>query len=143
MQPIDQSQPNIDERYRTLLILWAAMFISVLSFLLFINLSGVEPTPNPRLSLALNTFGLVTVVLSFLVKIKILQKSAEVQRLDLVQVAHVVAFALCEMSAIAGLVDHYLTGSLYYIMGFAWALMGILLHFPQKRHLLNASPQEF
>ena len=143
MQSNDKIQPDIDGRYRTLITLWAAMFLSVLSFLLFINLSKVEPSPNPKLSLALNTFGLVPVALSFLVKPKILEKSIEAQRLDLVQVGHVAAFALCEISALAGVVDHFITGSLYYLMGFAWALIGIVSHFPQRKYVLAASNKEF
>jgi hypothetical protein len=60
-----------------------------------------------------------------------------------VQVAYVVAFAFCEASALLGLVDHYLTGSNYYRLGFALGLLGIILHFPRKNYLLAASNMEF
>ena len=143
MQPIDQSQPNIDGRYRTLLVLWAAMFLSVLSFLLFINLSTVTPVDNPKLSLALNAIGIVPVTLSFVFKITILRKAIQTRRPDLVQVAYVMAFALCEMSALLALMSHYLTGSKDYYLGFAFGLFGIFLHLPRKSYLLAASNKEF
>ncbi len=140
MQP-DQNQSNIDARYRTLLSLWAAMFVSVLSFLLFINLAAVKPIANPRLSLILNLAGIAPVSMSFVLKIKILQKSIDTQRLDLVQTAYVLAFALCEMSAILGLMSRYLTGSNDYYIGLGFALFGILLHLPRKRYLLAADKE--
>ena len=143
MQPINSDQPNIDTRYRTLLILWAAMFISVLSFLLFINVSSVIPAANPKLSLTLNLIGIVPVAASFILKIKMLQKAIEGRRLDLVQVAYVLAFALCEIAALLGLMSHYLTGSNDYYLGFGLGLIGIFMHFPRKQYLLAASNREF
>ena len=142
MQP-DQNQSNIDGRYRTLLTLWAAMFVSVLSFLLFINLAAVKPIANARLSLILNLVGIAPVAMSFVLKIKILQRSINTQRLDLVQTAYVLAFALCEISAILGLMSRYLTGSNDYYIGLGFALLGILLHLTRKRYLLAAADKEF
>ncbi len=122
----DPSKTNPDARYRTLLILWMA-----------------EVDPNQKLSLALNTLGLVPVALSFLFKQKILERSVEEQRVDLVQVAYVVSFAFCEVPALLGLVDHFVTGSKYYIVGFSIAGLGMLLHFPLKKNLIAASYRQF
>jgi hypothetical protein len=133
----------VDARYRTIVVLWAAILMSVLSFLLFINLTPVEPVGNTRLSLALNTAGIVPVALSFLLKSKIVQQAIDQRRMDLVQVAYTVAMALCEVSGLLGLMDHYLTGSSYYPLGFGIALLGMLLHFPQKKYVVAASGQEF
>lgn len=143
MQPIDQNQPNIDARYRTLLTLWAAMFLSILSFLLFINLSPVKPVENARLSLILNLVGMAPVAMSFLLKIKVLQKSIETRRLELVQTAYVLAFALCEMAAILGLMSRYLTGSKDFYISLGFGLFGIFLHLPRKKYLLAAADKEF
>jgi hypothetical protein len=143
MQPLDQNQSDIDARYRTLLILWAAMFVSVLSFLLFINLAPVKPVDNPRLSLILNIAGIAPVAMSFVLKIKILQKAVDTRRMDLVQTAYVLAFGLCEMSAILGLMSRYLTGSNDYYIGLGFGLFGILLHLPRKKYLLAAADKEF
>jgi hypothetical protein len=142
MQP-DPNQPNIDLRYRTILPLWFAISMSLVMFLVLIHLSPVELVENRRLSLLLNCLGIVPLGIWFLVKQRLLDRSVDEQRLDLVQVAYVVAFALCEPSALLGLMDHFLTGSKYYYVGFSFAGLGMLLHFPQKRHLLAASRQEF
>src|SRR3954464_3354791 len=143
MQPNDPNQASIDARYRAILILWAAISMSIMSFLFVINLVPAQIAPNSRLSLTLNLAGIAPVALSFILKIKLLQQSIEMNRIELVQIAYVLALALCEMSALLGLIDHFLTGSNYYPVGFAFGLLGILLHFPQKKYLLAASGQEF
>ena len=139
----DPIQTNLDARYRTMLILWFALSMSVLMYLIFVQLTAVEVNPNLKLSLALNTLGLVPVALSFLFKQKILEKSVDEQRLDLVQVAYVVSFAFCEVPALLGLVDHFVTGSKYYGVGFSVAALGMLLHFPLKKNLIAASYRQF
>jgi hypothetical protein len=143
MQPIDSNQPNIEMRYRTLLILWFAICMSVLMFLVLIRFVTVEVSGNQMLSLALNCLGVVPMGISFLLKQRILNQAVEAQRLDLVQVGYVVAYALCEAAALLGLMSHFLFGSSYYYLGFMFAGLGMLLHFPQKRYLLDASRQQF
>src|SRR6266699_3739704 len=139
----DLNQTNLDVRYRTLLILWFALTMSVLMYLLFVQMTTVEIKSNQKLSLALNTLGLVPVALSFLIKQKILDRSVGEQRLELVQVAYVISFAFCEVPALLGLVDHFVTGSKYYGVGFSVAALGMLLHFPLKKNLIAASYKQF
>ena len=139
MKPTNSDKPDIEARYRTLLILWFAICMSVLMFMVVIYLSPVVVAENPKLTLALNSLGLLPVALSFLLKQRALAKSVATQRLDLVQSAYVLSFALCESSALLGLVDHFTTGSRYSYFGFVIAGIGLLLHFPQKQNLVNAS----
>ena len=139
MKPTDTDQPDIDARYRTLLILWFAICMSVLMFLALTRLASVAAVENRNLTLALNSLGLLPVALSFLLKQRALAKSVATQRLDLVQSAYVLSFALCESSALLGLVDHFTTGSRYSYFAFVIAGIGLLLHFPQKQNLVNAS----
>ena len=139
MKPTGTDQPDIDARYRTLLILWFAICTSVLMFLALTRLASVAAVENRNLTLALNSLGLLPVALSFLLKQKALVKSVATQRLDLVQSAYVLSFALCESSALLGLVDHFTTGSRYSYFAFVIAGIGLLLHFPQKQNLVNAS----
>ena len=139
MKPTETDQPDLDARYRTLLILWFAICMSVLMFMVVIYLSPVVVAENPKLTLALNSLGLLPVALSFLLKQRALAKSVATQRLDLVQSAYVLSFALCESSALLGLVDHFTTGSRYSYFAFVIAGIGLLLHFPQKQNLVNAS----
>jgi len=139
MKPIETDQPDIDARYRTLLILWFAICMSVLMFLALTRLAPVAAVGNRNLTLALNSMGLLPVALSFLLKQRALAKSVATQRLDLVQSAYVLSFALCESSALLGLVDHFTTGSRYSYFAFVISGLGLLLHFPQKQNLVNAS----
>lgn len=139
MKPTHTGQPDIEARYRTLLILWFAICVSVLLFLVLTHLSPAAAVENRKLALVLNSLGVVPVALSFLFKQRTLARSVETQRLDLVQSAYVLSFALCESSALLGLMDHFLTGSGYHYFAFAIAGLGMLLHFPQKRNLMNAA----
>lgn len=143
MKPVDPNQPTIEMRHRTILILWFAMVTSVFTLLVLVQFTPIRESSDGRLSLILNSAGIVPLGLSFLLKQRILEQAANQQRLDLVQVAYVLAFALCEMAALLGLVDHFLSGSRYYYVGFLFAGLGLLLHFPRKQHLLDASPPQF
>ena len=143
MKPMNSNQPNIEMRYRTILILWFAIVMSVLMFLVLTQLTPNRGNGDLKLSLILNSAGIVPLGMSFLLKQRILQQAVAKQRLDLVQVAYVLAFALCEMPAVLGLMDHFLTGLSYYYIGFVFAGLGLMVHFPRKQHLLDASQQQF
>jgi hypothetical protein len=139
MKPPGTDQPDINARYRTILILWFAISMSVLMFLVVIYVTPVAVAENRPLTLVLNSLGVMPVALAFLLKQKLLAKSVETQRLDLVQSAYVLSFALCESSALFGLVDHFTSGSGYHYFAFAIAGLGLLLHFPLRQNLVNAS----
>jgi hypothetical protein len=145
--------PTIEERYRTLFMLWFAICTSVLMLLVLVRFTPVQIktvgpacpdclSSNLRLSLILNGLAVIPMALSFLVKQQILARAVAAQRLDLVQSGYVVAFALCEASALLGLVDHFSNGSHYFYVAFIFAGLGLLLHFPRKQHLLDAAQQE-
>ena len=135
----DPGPASIEERHRTLFILWFAMCMSLIMYLVFIYLAPVEPAPNRKLTLLLNTFGLIPVAASFLIKQILLEKAVTAQQVEQVQSAYVVSFALCEVSGLLALADYRVTGSKYFYVGFAIGGIGLLLHFPRKQHLVDAS----
>ena len=143
MQSPDSNQPSLEMRYRTLLILWCAISVSVLLFLVLIYFAPVPPNENRSLSLLLIAIGIAPVAISFLIKRKMLIKAVENQQPAIVNSAYVMSFALCEVPALLGVMNHFLTGSKYYLAGFAIAGIGLLLHFPQKKHLADASYKQF
>lgn len=143
MKPGDPNQTTIEMRHRTFLILWFAIVMSVLMLLVLAWFTPTRETGDLKLSLILNCAGIVPLGISFLLKQRILEQSVTKQRLDLVQVAYVLAFALCEMAALLGLMDHFINGSRYYYVGFVFAVLGLLLHFPRQQHLLDASGRPF
>jgi hypothetical protein len=143
MQALEQNEPQatVAMRLRKLLILWCAIFLSIPIYYVF---SIVEPTPdgvahqNRTLTIILASAGLLSVVVSHLVKQKYLNHSVAQQSIALFQVAYVVGFALSEVPALLGLLDHFVTGNRYYYVLFIIATIGMALHFPRRDHLLAA-----
>lgn len=143
MSKADQKPVTVDERYRTLLILWGALCTSLILYLAFIHFVPVAPAPNQKLTLLLNTAGIIPVATSFLIKQVLIGKAIESQRVEQVHSAYIVSWALCEVAGLLGVLDNRATGSHYYYVGFAIAELGMLLHFPRKQPLVDASPGQF
>src|SRR6185295_16678971 len=139
----DSNQTNIALRHRTLLTLWFAMTMSIVLWVVLIRIVASTNPVNQRLGLLLVCLGLVPMSLSFLVKQILIGKAIDGQNLMLIQQAYVTSWALCEGAALLGLLAHFLAASPHYYFGFILAGIGILLHFPQRKHLLQASRQEF
>lgn len=140
---------DLDTRYRTMLILWLALLMSVV--MLFVMTIVVAPAasfgsdrdaPTSVVLFALAAVGTFLVVLSFAVKRKILQRSVEKQDVSLVQQALIVACAMCEVSALFGVVERFLIGSGDHYVLFLVSVVGLALHFPKRDHLLAASWNE-
>jgi hypothetical protein len=140
---MDSNQPDIEGRFRTLLILWFAMLMSIATFAAMTFIVPGGRTNNRQLSLILNCAGIAPLAISFLIKQRLLDKAIQQQALDHVQVAYVVSFALTESAALLAFADHAVNGAIYFYLGFAIGLLGMLLHFPRKQHLLDASQQQF
>jgi hypothetical protein len=139
-----QSQTNIENQHRSLLIIWLFLLMSVSGFFLMtVLVPSNAQGDNLLLAIILLVLGISSVILSFVVKQSYLSKSVARQDLKLVQQAYIVALALCESAGLFGLLIHFATGSVYYYAGFALALVGMLLHFPKKQHLLDAAFKKF
>jgi hypothetical protein len=134
-------EPNIDARFRTMLVLWFALLFSVGMYLAFCFIAferSTEPA-NRLLSFAFAAIATFTVILSFVIKQKLLRRSEEQQNLMVVQQAFVVAWAMCEVSAILAVIEYILLDTRDYLVLFALSAVGMVLHFPTRKHLLNAS----
>jgi len=141
MQAPDQMQQNIELRMRTMRILWFSLLMSIVIYYLltiFVARTG-DAQPNSTLFLVLVGIALSTTLFSFLVKSKLIDRAVELQQVARVQQAYIVAMALCEVAALLGLLDYFATGDRYYYVLFIIALLGQLLHFPQREHVVNAS----
>jgi len=143
MRKADQKPVTVDERFRTLLILWGALCISLFLYLALIHFLPAPSTPNQKLTLLLNAAGLIPVAASLLIKQVLIGKAIEGQRVEQVHSAYIVSWALCEVAGLLGFLDSRLTGSRYYFVAFAVAGLGMLLHFPRKQNLLDASQGQF
>jgi NADH:ubiquinone oxidoreductase subunit 2 (subunit N) len=135
---------NLDKRYQTLIVLWFALLLSVGMYFLFLTFAAprIQDEPANRSSLlivALTALGAFLVIVSFVVKQKLLQRSVEKQDVGLVQKALVIACAMCEVSALLGFVERLVIGNREYYWLFLFAAGGIALHFPRRSQLESAS----
>jgi len=137
-----QSDPgNIELRLRTMRILWIALLMSIpiyCAFTLFVK-RRVEPAPNRTLSLALLIAGASTTLISFVIKSNLLKKAAQQQQVALVQQGYIVTWAITEVAALLGMFDFFVTANPYYYALFIISALGMLLHFPQRDAILNAT----
>jgi hypothetical protein len=137
------SSTSVDERYRMLLMIWFALLSSVGTFF-FVTLfipgsAGDDVDTNGTLTLALAAVGILMVIVSFIVKQKIVAQAAVKRDLKLVQTGYIVALALCEMAALPGLILYVVLGARHYYLLFIISALGVILHLPRREHLLNAS----
>ena len=141
MQSPSELQAKIEERLRTIRILWAALFLSNGVYYVFTRFAEQpkNPTPDSTISLALLVIALSTIPVSLVFKKRALALSVQHQRIEIVQQAYIVACAINEAAALLGLVDFYVTGDRYYFALMIIAAFGQLLNFPRRQHLLDAS----
>ena len=133
-------QVNIDLRMRTLRTLWLALMLSVVFYYVFTLFKGPseELTPNKTLSIAFVGVGLLTILISFLIKSKLISRAIDQQQVPMVQQAYIVAWAMAEVPALLGMLDYFLTGNPYYYLLMIIAIAGKLLHYPRREHVESA-----
>jgi hypothetical protein len=140
MQNPEQMEARVEARHRTLLFLWFGILMSMSLFLgltLFVPSSTAEP--KTTLSFAFMGAAFMVVILSVLIKLRVVQRAIEKRDAAMLQPGYVAAFALCEAAALWGVIDHFVTGSSYYYFSFALGLLGMLVHFPKKDHVRAAT----
>jgi hypothetical protein len=138
-------QIDAEKRYQTLVILWLALMISVGMYFLFalfaapaFHTGSLQSTSLPLL-VTLTALGLFFVILSLVVKRRLLERSVTQQDLGLVQKSLVIGCAMCEVSALLGLLASFLIGGRDYYLLFVIAALGMALHFPRRLQLQAAS----
>src|SRR6266850_2155723 len=117
---------NLDKRYQTL----------------FVSPAVSNETDNPSRSIlivGLTALGTFLVIVSFAVKGKLFERSVERQDVGLVQKGLVIACAMCEVSALLGLLEHFIIGNREYYLLFLLAAAGTAFHFPRRSQLEAAS----
>jgi hypothetical protein len=136
---------DLNKRYQTMLTLWFALVMSVVMYFIFLQLAAPaspgngDSPPNTVLIIALTAVSAVFVLASFLVKQKLLERSVEKQDVALVQKAMVLACAMCEVSALLGLLERFVVANRAYYLLFLLALAGDAFHFPKRSQLEAAN----
>jgi len=123
-----------EARRRGLLLIWGAQAFSLVFLfgLTYVVRPEANADGNHTLAWTLGAVGFMSFVFSFLIKRKLLAQAAAERRPDLGTTAYVLAFAMCEMTAILGFVAYVITGLSYTLHSFIIAAVGLLLHFPTR-----------
>ncbi len=134
-------QTNIEVRILTLRIIWMSLLMSVVIYYV-ITLFVARPegvAPNPTMSIALIGVAMFAILISFLLKNRLLDKAVGQQNLVMVQQAYIVTWAITEVAALLGLLDFFTTADRYHHALFIIAAVGLLFHFPRRESVVNAA----
>ena len=148
MQQMNQNS-NIEQTFRTLLIIWFALLFSQLMLLVVIffakpkifdfDFSKPLSGDNPVIAIALAVLGISTVLLSFVLRSKLVQQAIANQETALVLTAMVIGCSLCEAATLFGVVLVFAANYQYFFLWFALGVLGTILHFPRRENLIAAS----
>ena len=139
---MQKRETAVENRLRTLRVMWLAMLSNVVIFFLisvFAFNAPSESSANVTLTIALLVLGTLFVVISFPLKQRVHKLAVEQQKIDLVQTGFVLAWAVCEVAALLGMLDRFLSNDRYYFVLFLISAAGMAMHFPRRDHLLAAT----
>jgi len=138
MENPQQIEARVEARHKIILVIWFALLMSISVLFAMTLLVPSQSNPNPTFSFALIGAAFMVVVVSVLLKSRIVQRAMEKRDAAMLQSGYILSFALCESAALCGLLDHFVTASSYAYFSFALGLLGMLLHFPKKDHVRAA-----
>jgi O-antigen/teichoic acid export membrane protein len=147
MNPMNQrpEETMLQARYRIQLIIWIALIFAVVIFFVMTKVIGTPPSAhdNPVLVWILMVLGALIIALSFLMKRRFMAQAVEQQSPATLQTALIIALALCESTALFGMVVFFATGSRYYYLFFIASVLGMLLHRPRRDQLRAVTFKNF
>lgn len=134
---------DLNKRYQTILVLWAAFLMNVAGFFVVTIVAApqiAEPPPfRSVLTFTMAGVGTFLTVISFVIKGKFFRRAVDEQNVPLLQTGLVIACAMCEVAALLGLVEAFVIGGRDHYLLFLIAVVGILFHFPRRSQLEAAS----
>ncbi len=139
---------SIEQIYKTELIIWFALLMSQIMFLLVIFLVKPEvyqfdftKSPLGENAIIISAFALIAVlnlIISFVMKKNLLKNAVEHQNPGLVQNAMIIACALCESISLLGFVLAIAFAYQYFFIFFIVGIAGTIFHFPKRENLHQA-----
>ncbi len=143
------AKPDIDQTYRTMVIVWFVMLLAQLalfgmaySFFRKASMAYIEDgflSANPPIIIFAIVLAFTNLALSFFISRKCQLQAVEEQNIKLVQTGLVIGCALCESISIIGMLLLAVFAYPYFHYFFALGIFGIFLHFPRRQQLLDAS----
>jgi len=149
-------KPNIEAQYKTLLILWAALLVSQLMFLVLLfftrpklfqfdfrqSILGEgtgDSGSTPAMIIGFGVAAVTAVLFSFAFRRRLNERAVAAQDTSLVQTGLIIALALCEASSLFGLALAFAFDYQYFFFWFAFGILGMALHVPRRDELHAAS----
>ena len=133
---------DLDKRYQTIVVLWAAMVMNIGVFLVITLVAAPQisdPPPARVLTFVFAAVGTFVAVLSFVIKSKLFRRAVDEQNLLLVQTGVILACAMCEVPVLFGVVEAFAIGGHDHYVLFLIGAIAMLLHFPRRPQLEAAS----
>lgn len=140
---------DIDQKHRTLAILWLILLFSQLLFVVVIysakgeifstDLSQPLLGENPPIIIGAAFLALTNFAVSFIMRKKAIERGIAEQKPEYVQTALILGSAFCEAISIIGLILAIAFNYQYFYLWLIVGFLGIFLHFPRRKHLYDAS----
>jgi MFS family permease len=98
---------------------------------------------NAVIIILLAFLAIANLIISFFLSERFLKEAIEKQSVELVQRAMIVGLALCESISLFGLVLAFVFDYQYFFAWFAVGILGMILHFPKRQNIHDASFRKF
>ncbi len=140
---------NIEQMYRTLAILWFALFVS--QFLLLLVIFFAKPElfrfdfsqpflgKNAPIIIIFAAASVLNIAISFFLKKKYLGQAIAEKNVHFVQTAMIVGCAMCESVSLFGLMLAFVADYQYFFLWFIIGIGATIFHFPRRDNLIAAS----
>ncbi|MEO7674901.1 MAG: hypothetical protein ABIU09_12595 [Pyrinomonadaceae bacterium] len=149
---MNSEKPNVEVQYKAMLVIWAALLMSQLLFVLLLFLTRPKlfkfdfSKPIAGVSgamvLGFAVAAVTSVLFSFAFRKRLNERAVAAQDTALVKTGLIIALALSEASSLFGLALAFAFDYQYF---FLWMILGIiatLIHFPKRDELHAASMQK-
>jgi hypothetical protein len=139
---------NIEQMYRTLTILWFALFAAQFLFLLVIffvkpelfrfDFSQPLLGKNAPIIIIFAVASIFNIAISFFLKKKYLGQAIAEKNVHFVQTAMIVGCAMCESVSLFGMMLAFVADYQYFFLWFVLGIGAMIFHFPRRGNLIDA-----
>ena len=140
---------NVEQSYKTIMIIWFALLVSQIMFLVVIFAAKPElykfdfnkpfPCENAMIIIVFAVLAITNLGLSFIMKKRSFEQAIEKQEIAYVQTGVIIACAFCEAISLLGMVLAFAFSYQYFFAWIVLGILGILLHFPRRDAVIAAS----
>lgn len=146
---MNQRTDEIDAKFRTMMILWFVLLFTQVILLgtLFSvkrEVFSFDPAApllgeQPLITLIFAMLAATNFVLSFFMRKRSVEQAIAEKKPAYVQTGVIISCAFCESISLLGLVLAFAFSYQYFFVWFAVGIIGIFLHFPRRKELLDAA----